>query len=247
MRLQLMAWIGLSAAIASPALAQDELSSRPAIVVMGEGQAEAQPDTFRVTADLEGRGATQVQALRELSEAHDRVGAIAVLEGLDRARLTTSNPQITPTRDPSCGGRDYGDGREDCPITGYVARMGLVLEGAPIARAGDAVSLAAERGARNAAVSDVFLADDAALRAEANRAAFADARRQADTLAQASGQRIVRMLRLQDPGVRAFDAPRADVQEFVVTGSRIRPTVSLDLAPPPVRVAARLAAVFEIE
>ncbi len=233
---------------ATPALAQQEITSRPSIVVVGEGRAERAPDTFRVTADVEGRGATQVDAVRALSEARERVGeGLERLAGLERARVTTGSPQVEPTHDPECGRERYNDSA-NCPITGYRAAMNLTLEGAPVERAGDAVSLAAERGARNARLEAAILADDRELQAEANAAAFADARRQADALAQASGQRIVRVLRVQDPGARSFGAAGIDaVQEVVVTGSRVRPSVPLNVAPPPARIDARLTVVFEIE
>lgn len=232
----------------APALAQDEITSRPSIIVVGEGRAEQAPDTFRVVADLEGRGATQVDALRQLAGTQDRLSAdLQRLEGLETARLSTGLPQVEPTHSADCTGQRYGGDEDNCPVTGYRAAMSVTLEGAPIARAGDAVSLAAERGARNARLESVFLAEDRGLQSQANQAAFADARRQADALAQASGQRVVRILRIQDPGTRTYAAPTMQIDEVVVTGSRIRPSVSLTVAPPPVRVTTRLTVVFEIE
>lgn len=236
-----------AALTATPALAQQEITSRPSIVVVGSGGAERAPDTFHVSAEVEGRGATQVEALRALAEARERVGeGLARLEGLERAQVTTDAVRVEPTHGPGCGRDDYGE-PVDCPIAGYRAAMSLTLEGAPVERAGDAVSLAAERGARNARMQSTSLRDSSVLQAEANAAAFADARRQADALAQASGQRIVRVLRVQDPGSRPFGLSIADTQDIVVTGMRVQPTVSLSIAPPRVRIDARLTVVFEIE
>jgi len=233
---------------ATPAFAQDGgLSNRPSIVVVGEGEAQQAPDTFRVIAEVEGRGATQVDALRQLAATQDRLSAdIQHLEGLQTARFSTGLPQVQPTHAADCGQR-YGGDEDNCPVTGYRAAMSVTLEGAPIARAGDAVSLAAERGARNARLDAVYLAADRGLQAQANQAAFADARRQADALAEASGQRVVRILRIQDPGARNYGSPTTEVEEVVVTGNRIRPAISLNVAPPPVRATARLTVVFEIE
>lgn len=233
---------------ATPVLAQDRLSDRPSIIVVGEGEAEQAPDTFRVMAEVEGRGATQVDALRQLAGTQDRLSAdIQRLEGLQTARFSTGLPQVEPTHAADCPGQRYGGDQDNCPVTGYRAAMSVTLEGAPVARAGDAVSLAAERGALNARLESVYLASDRGLQSQANQAAFADARRQADALAQASGQRVVRLLRIQDPGARSYGSPTTQIDEVVVTGSRIRPSVSLNVAPPPVRVTARLTVVFEIE
>lgn len=232
--------------LATPAVAQDA-QTRPSITVTGRGKVETPPDTFRINAEIEGRGANQVAALRALATVQTRVEDIKALEGLERARLTTGSPSVSPTFDPACEKDDYGD-TNDCPITGYVASSSLTLEAGPVARAGDAVSLASERGARSANVASFYLADDTAQTAEAQRAAFADARRQAETLATAAGQRVVRVLKLQNPGDRNIAREMYGfVDDIVVTGSLARPTISLTVAPPPVRTEAQIQATFEIE
>lgn len=233
--------------LAMPAMAQ-EMESRPSITVVGRGHVETPPDSFRMTAEMEGRGADQVAALRALSAVQSRVGEVEKLEGLERARLTTGAPSVSPTFDPQCGGDRYNRDTDGCPVVGYVASMELTLEAGPVARAGDALSFASERGARNASVQSFYLAEDASQTADAQRAAFVDARRQADTLAAAAGQRIVRVLRLQNPNADHFVAQAADAAaEVIVTGSRMRPAVPLDVAPPPVRTEAQIVATFEIE
>jgi uncharacterized protein len=235
--------------LATPAAAQNA-ETRPSITVMGRGHVEAPPDSFRISAELQGRGPDQVTALRALAAVQSRVGDVQKLEGLERARLTTGAPSVSPTFDPECGGDGYNRDTDDCPIVGYVAAMSLTLEAAPVARAGDALSLASERGARNASVQSFYLADDAGQTVTAQRAAFNDARRQADSLAAASNQRIVRLLRLEDPTAQDYAPVRLQVRavnDVVVTGNRIRATVSLDVAPPPVRTEAQIVATFEIE
>ena len=233
--------------LALPAMAQ-EIEARPSITVIGRGHVETPPDSFRMTAELEGRGADQVAALRALSAVQSRVGEVEKLEGLKRARLTTGAPSVSPTFDPQCGGDRYNRDADACPVVGYVASLAVTLEAGPVERAGDALSLASEQGARNASVQSFYLAEDASQTADAQRAAFADARRQADTLAAAAGQRIVRVLRLQNPDADRFATGYVAnaLAEVVVTGSR-RPSVALDVAPPPVRTEAQIVATFEIE
>jgi uncharacterized protein YggE len=88
------------------------------------------------------------------------------------------------------------------------------------------------------------------LRAEANRAAFADAQVQAERLSQASGRRLVGILRIQDPSAPRYGdnvGEAMDIDEVVVTGSRIRQAVSIAVAPEPVETTARVIVVFEIE
>ena len=153
-------------ATATPAAAQD-LDARPSITVVGRGHVETAPDTFQLTAELQGRGADQVAALRALAEAQRRVAEVERLNGLRTARLTTSAPNVTPSFDPACGTQGYGRDTGDCPVVGYVASISLALEASPVERAGDALSLASERGARNARIDSFFLKDDQAQSAAA--------------------------------------------------------------------------------
>lgn len=232
-------------AITAPVLGQT--SPRPAIVVVGAGHAEAQPDTFTAIARLSGKGADQVAALRSLSEAQTRLGSdLQALDGVEALAVSTSRVSVSPVHG-SCEQDRYGEQREDCPVTGYVAAVDIQARGTPVSQAGAVVSLIAERGAESVTLDQFDLADRDALDAEASRLAFADARRQADRIAAASGQRITRVLRVEDPQNRigAIEVGRAE--DVVVTGSRIRPTVDLSVSPPPVIVRKQLSVVFEIE
>lgn len=249
MMIRYCAAVAVSMMLAIPAAAQDS-GARPSITVIGRGHVETPADTFRIAAELEGRGSSQVEALRALAAAQAGVGDVEKLDGLVKARLTTGAPSLSPTFDPQCGGTGYSRDTDDCPVVGYVASISLTLEAGPVARAGDALSLASERGARNASVQSFYLADDAGEAAAAQRAAFADARRQAEGLAAASNQRIVRLLRLEDPSAEEYAPVRLqlrEVNDIIVTARRLQPTVSLNVAPPPVRTEARVLAVFEIE
>jgi len=242
-------WLVLTATLVSgQALAQDaDVTTRPAIVVVGQGEAEQAPDRFLMVADIEGRGTTQVEALRGLAEVQTRLmERLGRLDGLSAATLTTQNPAVQPTRDPACGRERYGDD-DACPITGYIATGGVTLEGAPVFRAGDAVSLAAEDGARNARLDSIYLASNRELQARAKQAALADARRQAEALATAAGQTLGPILRIQEPGASSrLQSSTDSIDEIVVTASRVVPTIRLDVAPPPARAEARLTVVFEI-
>lgn len=234
-------------ALALPAAAQDSLGNRPTIVVTGNGRASAQPDTFRVDASVRGRGATQQEALRSLAGAQSRlIEAWPTLEGLERGRVTTGDIALDTLHDPECEENARRD--EECPILAYFATSALTLEGAPAERAGDAISLASELGATTARLDEYSLSNAEELRAQANRAAFADAQTQADRLSEASGRRLVRILRIQDPSAPRYDDSEAmEIDEVVVTGSRIRQAVSIAVAPEPVEATARVFVVFEIE
>lgn len=240
-----------SMAIGLPAAAQDLGIDEPSIVVVGTGMAEASPDRFRIRATATGQGADQVAALRALSEVQTRVSdGLGRLDGLTASEVTNAAVSVSPTFGGDCERAPWNSGDSTCPVTGYVATTEIMFEGAPVERAGDAVSLASQLGARQASIMDMRLADDSGLRAAASREAFADARRQADLLAQASGQRIVRVLRVQQMDDRMammeMDA-NAAMAPAAMELAMVVPEVSISVAPEPARARANLIVVFEIE
>ena len=232
--------------VAMPAQAQD--ADVATIVVQGRGRAEAPPDSFFIGGQLRGQGTDQTAALRALSEAQTRVSdGLQRLDGLTGARLLTESVGVEPVYAQGCRAEGRDRDTSGCTIQSYTASMRFQFKGAPASEAGNAVSLASEMGAQNVGTSGTHLQDDAALRAEARRLAFADAEEQARSLAEASGRRIVRILRIQNADARMGDYEAGSVDEVVVTGSRIRPSVAIPVDQPPVRVEVRLNVAFEIE
>ena len=199
-----------------------------------------------VVARVEGRGSTQSEALRTLSAAQSRLlEELPRLDGLTRGRVFTGEVAIDPLTNDAC--RERSRRGEECPPEGYYARTAIVFEGAPAERAGDAVSLASELGAVQANLDGYRLAGLDTLRAEANRAAFNDAQAQARRLSEASGRRIVGILRIQDPTAARPDGTSTNLDDVTVTGSRIQSAVRINVAPQPVEITSRLTVVFEIE
>lgn len=235
--------------IASAAVAQT-VPPTPTIVVLGQGRAERLPDAFFIAGRIRGDGPDQIAALRALAETQGSLNqALTRLDDLTGARLRTDSVSVEPVYSGNCRneGSDRDGEGDGCNVSGYVASVRFQFRGAPANLAGNAVSLAAELGARDVATSGVDIEDRAALKTEANRLAFADASAQAEALAVASGRRIVRILRVQDVNARGTESELAVVDDIVVTGSRIRPSVAISVDLPPVVVEARLNVVFEIE
>lgn len=240
--------IFIAALAAGPAVSAQEAvdTTRPVIVVQGRGVAERAPDAFFIGGDIRGEGRDSVEALRALTAVQGRITeGLSDMEGLTGGTIRTDSVSVEPVFAADC--RPDRRDNDACPVSGYAARMRFQFKGSPAASAGNAVSLAAEMGARNVSTTGAELEDETALRAEASRLAFADAQRQADTLAQASGRRIVRVLRVQDSNARLADFKSGEVGEIVVTGSRVRATVAVPVDQPPIEVESRLTVVFEIE
>lgn len=238
----------LAGLVSAPAVSAQEAgeTTRPVIVVQGRGVAERAPDAFFIGGDIRGEGRDSVEALRALTAAQARITeGLSDMEGLTGGTLRTEGVSVEPQFAADC--RPDRRDSDACPVSGYSARMRFQFKGSPASSAGNAVSLAAEMGARNVSTTGAEVEDETALRAEASRLAFADAQRQADTLAQASGRRIVRVLRVQDSNARVAELKSGEIGEIVVTGSRIRPTVAVAVDQPPIEIESRLTVVFEID
>lgn len=237
--------------VAAPAVAQQTVSGPPSILVIGSGEAEAQPDQFTISLNVTGRGMTQIEALQSMAAIQNRMmETLPALEGLTRSGVTTGNTALETIHDPSCDSDDYRGDPENCPVVGYSVTSPLTFRGSPAERAGDALSLAAELGARSARVSSYSVTDLRSVQDAANRAAFQDAERQARMLSEAAGRRIVGILRIQDPSVRLIGNSEDEnvVVDFLATTSRSRsPSVSIAVAPEPVKATSRVTVAFQIE
>ena len=238
--------------VATSGTAEAQVATRetPTIAVVGRAEVSAPPDQFKLEATVRGRGRTQVEALRGLADQQRTLSeTLPALEGLTRTVVTTGEIRVEPRYDPACTANEYADQR-DCAIIGFEAGSSFILLASPAERGGDAVSLAAELGVDRAQLEEYGLADPAALQERANRAAFADAERQARMLADASGRRLLRIQRIQDPRVRFSTAEgfSTDDDDVVVTGSRVRrPTVSVEVAPEPITATSQVTVIYEID
>lgn len=190
-----------------------------------------------------------MEALRTLKAQQDRVTeGVAAVEGVSRLNVHNPATHVVETYSPQCEGgvRDRARPAGECAPTGYVAYVSARMKVWPAERVGQAVSIAAERGAIGVRLEESGLDDPQALRREAVAGAVREARLQAEAVAKASGVVLGPLERVVDPDARASLAPTDNVESVVVTGSRIRPAVSLNVTPQPVMFDARVTAVFRI-
>lgn len=235
--------------VAQPAPAQESAPGVRTIVVSGVGRSEAAPNTFRMEAGLLGRGSTQDEAVAELVRLQARVSdAVKGLQGLGSLNLTTGLPAVAAVYASDCQAARYSPGASDCAVTGYAATSSLTLIAKPAERGGDAVSIAAESGAPNARLQSVYLDDDQALREQAARAAFDDARRQAQAIASASGQTLGAPLRISDPQAVVGESSVVDYLATVPSLSNaVVARAPIVFVPGPTRIERRLTVTFAVE
>jgi uncharacterized protein len=151
------------------------------VEVGGVGTATGTPDVLRVTVGVEVTADGVDGALSGADDAVRKV--IRALQDADVAErdVQTANVSVYPR---------YSN--EGDRITGYVARHDLSVTLRDVGSAGAVIASVADAGGDAARIEGISYAleDDAAVRAEARSAAFADARRRAEQYAQLVGREL---------------------------------------------------------
>lgn len=224
----------------------------PQIQVSATGIAKTLPDRVTVTYQVRGEGATSDEAA---AKARDSAKAIrSGAEGLLRGALElhASDFDITPVRSRECNQNEYGQAQLStgpCAILGYVATMPVSIDTPRIDDAGTLVGLIGRLGGLQVGVRSYWLSDDRPARQQAMRAALASAKAQAQLIAEGSGARLGRLIRVDDGTNRDMT--------IVVTGARasdVAPPpppapepIRIDLSPAPIRTNANVTVAYAID
>jgi hypothetical protein len=241
--------IALTCAVVAVSAARAE-GDAPGIAVVGRGTATHPADIATLSFQIHGEGKTAVEALQALS-AHraDVEGALAHLAGAN-VKVTVDNLTVNEARGPSCTSEDRDVASYlstgACAVVGAIVELKASAEVAPADQAGNAASLAAEKGAVNVELSNAKVIDEKALDDAASKAAIDDAQRQAQAIAAASGIRLGPVVRIEDNEARE----QTNVSELVVTANKrealVSPTVQVGYHPPPVTRSATYTVVYSV-
>lgn len=183
--------------------------------VEAEGEHLSRPDLMEISAGVVTTGRTAKAALDANALLANRLLAAVRTAGIETRDVQTSQLAVAPQfeRNDGADGDEGGVRR----ITGYMARNQVRLRIRDLGRAGDIVNALFEAGANEVQGPTFSLSDPAPALKEARRAAVAQARRQADTYAEALGMRIARVLKVSER-----EAGSEAMGYITVTGSRIR-------------------------
>jgi uncharacterized protein YggE len=239
-------------AVAMPAIAAE--APTPTINVVGNGRVERPADYAFLNFSLRGEGATSPEAIKALALAQARLEAsLPKLPGKPATETRSFNLQIREVRAKGCENRGYPQLTSgDCTVVGSIATQNFQLRVTPAAKAGDAASLVAQLGGADVNASGGGVTDEGALNDAAMRDAIADAKRQAQLIATASGVKLGPIQRVQDnqagPVVTAYanNAPPPPPPPPLPV-----PAVSLasplNYAPQPITRTARVMVTYGLE
>jgi len=181
----------IACAAVAPVPAQQPV---PSIRVIGEARVTARPDRVQIDIGVNTRAPTSQEAAARNAREVEAVLA-AVRKATPTAELKTVSYSLNPNY-------QYHPGGGEPTIDGYLAANVVQVTLDELAKIGAVIDSAAQAGANQVQGIQFTLRDQDAVRAEALRAAAAQARAEAEVLAGALGLRVVRVLTVEENSPR---------------------------------------------
>jgi uncharacterized protein YggE len=192
------------------------------ITVSGLGTATLTPDRASFAFGSVSQAATASAALSASSQSVARVIAAVKKAGVSQGDIQTSEVSLSPRMN------DKGDA-----VVGYTATNTVTVTIKKLGDAGDVVDAAVAAGANQVSGPNLLASEQDTAYRDALKAALADARAKAETLASASGAKLGAITAIaESPG--AVPLPMAGVRDAAVPiepgVQRIEATVSVTYA-----------------
>lgn len=186
----LLAALAVCAVLEAPAARAEDLS-RATITVVGQGEASATPDMASLSTGVVTVGKTAEDALAGNSKSVADVIAAIKDAGVEPKDLVTSGFSIQPQYVYPQQGQ-----REAPRLTGYEVRNTVNVKVRDLSKLGGLLDKLVQAGANQASGLSFALQHPSAIEQQARLAAVADAKAQAQSLADAAGLRLVRIRRI---------------------------------------------------
>ena len=172
------------------ALAQAPPVPLETVTVTGTGKARVAPDRYSFNVGVQTIATTVDDAVRENNERVAAVIDALKKSGATAAEIKTSNFTIFPQQ-------DYQQGKLP-RITGYQVNNSITVTRDKVGDAGKLLQAALNAGVNTSSGLQFLVSDPARGRDEGMRAAFADAKAKATTLAQAAGRTLGKALTISE-------------------------------------------------
>jgi len=197
MKYKTLLFLPIVATLVTSAFAQQAReSSPPVLIVSGNAQAEATPDEATVRLGIV-RQETTAQAAQDQANrvAQAILSEIAKL-GIPATQIRTSRLSLTPIYAPG----PRSDSREAPRIASYSASNQVSIEVTNLTQIGPIIDAGLRAGSNQVDGILFRLKDDLPLREQALKKAVAEARRKAETMAEALNVRILGIQEVSETG-----------------------------------------------
>jgi uncharacterized protein len=183
------------AGVGRPDSARGSSPSTPSVTVTGTGSVDAVPNRAGLVVGVSTDAATARAALAANAEKAARVIEALRSAGAAKQDLQTADVSVSP--------RWNDQGRQD----GFTAHSSVQVKVREVRRAGSILDAAVAAGATETSGPSFDRGDRAELYRGALKAAFADARAKAGTLAAEAGASLGRVLRIEESPVASGPVP----------------------------------------
>ena len=167
------------------------------VTVTGSGEVLIPADVAVISLGVNVRSAEAPSAQAEANEVIAKIREALTAAGIDEEDISTGYINLYAAY-------DYSSSVER--ITGYNASSTLAVKVTDMTRVGEVIDLAFGAGANMLDGVSFSAKDDTAARAEALKAAVADAKAKADVLAEAAGLGKLELENITEGGVYAYDS-----------------------------------------
>lgn len=204
------------------------------VLVAGDSVVQAQPDTAILVISVVTQSKSALEAQQDNARRSDAViRAVKAAAGAG-AEVKTSGYSLTPQR-------VYKENQPPT-ITGYEAHNSVTVTMSDLQKVGAVIDAAAQAGANNVETVSFTLRQDRAARDQALAGATREAIGKANTIAQALGGHVVRILEVQEDGVRPRPVETTYAREAMVSQAASTPIEVGSL-----EVTSRVQLIAEIE
>lgn len=203
--------LALAAILAMPmGAAAQEAPATPRIVVAGQGEAAIAPDMAWLNLSVMRQADTARAALDQANEAVSGVIAALKQAGIEDRDLQTSGLSI----DPRYVYPQNNDGSQQPRIVGYQVTNSLSVRVRDLARLGEVIDRAVTLGVNQGGGITFDNDDPKEAVAQARRRAVTEAREKAQTLAEAAGVGLGRVIEISESAPAQPPMPMAKVMRM---------------------------------
>lgn len=206
------------------------------LVMSGQGEAKAVPDTVGISAGVTAQGKTAADALAANTRAMNGVFAALKKLGVPDRAIQTSNFSVQPQY-PAYNPNGQQETRR---IIGYEVSNQVNVRLEDVSKLGVALDALVTGGANNMNGINFFVRDPAALLTEARKDAVNDAVAKAKTYAAAAGVTLGRILSISENG--GVEPPRP-----VFMAMQAKAAVSVPVAAGETTITAGVSITWEIQ
>lgn len=198
------------------------------ITVTGEGTATAVPDMAEITLGVVAQNATAAAAMAEASAVTQAIFDTLPRFGIAPSDVQTSDLSLAPLYDQRMSG-------EAPRVTGYQAANRVTVRVRALDRLGPVLDAVLDSGANRMDGLRFSVSDPAPLLDRARRRAVEDARRRAETYAQAAGLTLGPVLSITEGGATfgpepMFEMARSSAVPIAAGETELRASVTMRFA-----------------